>query len=128
MIVILDFLKNNKLEILCTFLFILISISFYRLRTKKAIQNLIIESIKETEKYFNSDNGQDKLNIIEESIKNKISTLPFFLRILAKCFCSKYWIVTTIEALLNELQDIFDENAVDVDIIGNEINKKKELK
>lgn len=125
---ILVFLKNNKLEILCTFLFILISIGFYRLRTKKIIQNLIVETIKETEEYFNSDNGQNKLNIIEENIKNKISTLPFILRILVKCFCSKYWIVTTIEALLNELQDIFDENAVDVDIIGNEFDKKKDLK
>lgn len=125
---IIKLLSLYKYHIIFVILIIVAICLLYKIRTKDVVRQLIVESIQELEEFLNSNDGQNKLDIIEQRIKEKISTFPFLFRILAKCFCSKYWIVTTIETLLNEIQDVFDESAEDVDIKGNEINKKKELK
>lgn len=123
---ILNLALNYKIEVACLIIFIIFVILFYRLRTKKIVQELIVESINEIEEYFNSETGQNKILLVEECLNSKIIKLPFFIRIFVKYFFTKYWIVTTIEKLLNIIQDQFDKGAKDIDIIGNEVVKKKE--
>lgn len=120
------FIDMYKTEFIIVLVSILILIVLYFFRSKSIVKKLIVEVINESEKYLNSETGQNKITFIETKLSEKIKKLPFYLRIFIEKFITKYHIITLIEKTLNELQDVFDEEAEDVDIIGNEDIKKKE--
>lgn len=125
---IIDAIINYKFYVILFLSFIILLFFItYKLKSEIIIKRFILESIKEVETYLNSEIGQNKIDIIEEKLKDKIHKMPIIFRLFFKIFITKYWIVTTIESLLNLIQDQFDEEAKDIDILGNEANKKKEL-
>ena len=124
---IIDAIINYKFYVILFLSFILLFFITYKLKSEIIIKKFILESIKEVETYLNSEIGQNKIDIIEEKLKDKVHKMPIIFRLFFKIFITKYWIVTTIESLLNLIQDQFDEEAKDIDILGNEANKKKEL-
>lgn len=119
-------IEHGEIEVLILLFFIFIMLFIFNKISKETINKLIIETIKESEKYLNSKKGQERIIYIKDVLQNKISNKPLYLRLILKEFVTEYYIVTFIEKTLNFIQDKIDKNAEDIDIIGNEIIKKKE--
>lgn len=103
-------LLSNNYVIVGILLLILILLFIFR--QTKIVINIVGNAIVETEKKFNSEKGQAKLDHAVEIVQNK---LPFFLRVIM----TKYVIVSLIEYLLNFIGKAFKIDKV-VDIKGNE--------
>lgn len=121
------FIETYKTESIIVLLSILLLIILYFFRSKSIVKKLIVEIINESEKYLNSETGQNKITFIETKLSEKIKLLPFYIRIFIEKFITRHYIVTIIEKVLNEIQDAFDPNAKDIDIKGNEEIKKKRI-
>ena len=119
-------IEHGEIEVLILLFFIFTMLFIFNKIRKDTINKLIIETIKESEKYLNSKKGQERIIYIKDVLQNKISNKPLYLRLILKEFVTEYYIVTFIEKTLNFIQDKIDKNAEDIDIIGNEIIKKKE--
>lgn len=122
---IFNFFQMHKPEIISVLVFLIIIGILYYYKRKQIIKMLTMQCINEYANYLNTDSGQETLVLIEQYLQAKILALPFFIRIFIKNWFTKFWIVDTIEKIFNAIQDKIDKDAPDIDIIGNEVEKKK---
>lgn len=105
----LELLSNNYVSVA---LVVIVIVLLYIFRQSKLVINIVGNAIIETEKKFNSESGQIKLDHAVETVQSK---LPFILRIIL----TKYVIVSLIEYMLNFIGKAFKIDK-EVDIKGNE--------
>lgn len=91
----------------------------------KALKQISEEGIKMSAKYFNSNEGQKKMDNAVLYLQNKTKDLPWLARIIIEKFGTKAMLVNIIEWFYKfakkKLQlEIQDE---DMDVIGNEVKK-----
>lgn len=91
----------------------------------KALKTISEEGIRASAKYFNSDEGQKKLENAVSHLQNKIKDLPWLARIILEKFGTKAVLVSIIEwfykLIKNKLKLEIAE--VEMDIKGNEVKK-----
>lgn len=113
----------NPLYYLIT-LVVLIIVAIFT-KNYQALKMISEEGIRASAKYFNSDEGQKKLENAVSHLQNKIKDLPWLARILLEKFGTKAVLVSIIEwfykLIKNKLKLEIAE--VEMDIKGNEVKK-----
>lgn len=104
---------------------IILIILSYIYRANLVIKAIVKESLEEMESKLNSKTGQGFLDNTVLKANEKIKTTPWLFRIPLRLFCQKKVLVTLIEKAMNKTKNVFDIEGDDIDIIGNEEDKKK---
>ena len=82
---IIDAIINYKFYVILFLSFIILLFFItYKLKSEIIIKKFILESIKEVETYLNSEIGQNKIDIIEEKLKDKVHKMPIIFRLFFK--------------------------------------------
>lgn len=121
-VIISRFHTEDYLMLLAVLVLIILA---YIYRANLVIKTIIKESLEEMESKLNSKTGQDFLDNTVLKANEKIKTAPWLFRIPLRLFCQKKILVTLIEKAMNKTKNAFDIEGDDIDIIGNEEDKKK---
>lgn len=104
---------------------IILIVLSYIYRANLVIKAIVKESLEEMKSKLNSKTGQDFLDNTVFKANEKIKTAPWLFRIPLRLFCQKKVLVTLIEKAMNKTKNAFNIEGDNIDIIGNEEDKKK---
>lgn len=121
-VIISRFYTEDYLMLLAVLVLIILA---YIYRANLVIKTIIKESLEEMESKLNSKTGQDFLDNTVLKANEKIKTATWIFRIPLRLFCQKKVLVTLIEKAMNKTKNAFDIEGDNIDIIGNEEDKKK---
>lgn len=114
------FLSSHKIESTSVATFIVFILALFFLKRHTIVKKLVLEVINESKEFLNSEIGQSRIDFVETKLQEKVKLLPLYMRLFIGKLITKHYIVTVIENVLNQIQDVFDETAEDIDIKGNE--------
>lgn len=91
----------------------------------KALRTASEEGIRASAKYFNSDEGQKKLENAVLHLQNRVKDLPWLARVLLENFGTKAVLVTIIEWFYKLIKEKLklEISEEEMDIKGNEVKK-----
>lgn len=118
------FLQNLNPLYYLAIIAVLIVISIIT-KNYKALKAISEEGIKMSAHYFNSNEGQKKLDNAVLYLQNKIKDLPWLARVFLEKFGSKAVLVSIIEWFYKLIKEKLKLEITDVemDIKGNEVKK-----